>query len=87
MVFRQLFELAYHSNGGFDYNTAYALPVWLRNFNYKLLTEAKKEEKEEMDKATGNKNKMDGNRKIIPQSKKEPPKNLDLNKYKNLIKR
>jgi len=48
--------MAYYGNGGFNYESVYAMPVWLRNINYKFLNEAKQKEKEEMDKANSKTN-------------------------------
>ena len=42
--------MIYYSNGGFSHSDVYDMPIYLRNFYYKKLTEAKKEEKKQADK-------------------------------------
>ena len=51
MLHSQIFEICYHSQGGFTHDDVYNLPVYLRTFYYKKLIEAKQKESEEMDKA------------------------------------
>jgi len=43
--------MVYYSNGGFSWNDIYYMPTKLREFYWRELLDAKKEEKEEMDKA------------------------------------
>jgi hypothetical protein len=43
--------MVYYSNGGFNWNDIYYMPVKLREFYYKQLISAKDEEREEMQKA------------------------------------
>jgi len=45
-----LFEMAYHSQGGFQWADLYDMPIALRRFYYDKLVETKKKEKEEVDK-------------------------------------
>ena len=33
-VFRQLHEIVYHGNGGYDWETVYNMPLWLRRFTF-----------------------------------------------------
>lgn len=42
--------MAYHSNGAFNIEQLYNMPVYLRNFYIKELEEVKKKEAEEMKK-------------------------------------
>jgi len=44
----EIFQLAYNSQGTFDYNSAYNLPVAERYFFLKLLTDQKHKEAEAM---------------------------------------
>ncbi len=46
-----LFDIAYHSNGGFTWDAVYEMPVHLRRYYLKRLHDVKKKEQEEMDKA------------------------------------
>lgn len=38
-VFKQIHEIVFHGNGGYDWNTIYHMPIWLRNFTYQQLVE------------------------------------------------
>lgn len=38
-LFTQIHEILFHSNGGYDYNTVYNMPIWLRNFTFNKLKE------------------------------------------------
>ena len=42
--------MLYNAQGGFTWGELYTMPVYLRSFYAKQLIEAKKREKEEMDK-------------------------------------
>ena len=38
-LFNQIHEIIFHGNGGFDYNTVYNMPIWLRKFTFNNLKE------------------------------------------------
>jgi hypothetical protein len=46
----QIFQLMYYGQG-FTHSDVYDMPIYLRNFYYKQLTETRKKENEEMKKA------------------------------------
>ena len=46
-----IFDLVYHSKGGFTYNDVYSMPVYLRVFYIKKLEKIFKERNNEHDKA------------------------------------
>ena len=50
-IFNQIHEIVFHGKGGYDHDTVYAMPVWLRNFTFQKLNEYYEKEKEAMDKA------------------------------------
>ena len=56
-MFRQIHEIVFHGKGGYDWETAYHMPLWLRKTTYNLMKEHYDKEKEEHDKAM-NKGKM-----------------------------
>ncbi len=33
-LFRQIHEIVYHGNGGYDWQTVYNMPIWLRRFTF-----------------------------------------------------
>lgn len=43
-IHKMLFTMAYYSNGAFDFEQAYNMPVYLRNFHMKQLEDAKTKE-------------------------------------------
>lgn len=36
-VFKQIHEIVFHGNGGYDYATIYNMPIWLRKYTYSEL--------------------------------------------------
>ena len=36
-LFQVIHEIIFHGNGGYDYNTVYNMPIWLRKFTFKTL--------------------------------------------------
>ena len=38
-LFTQIHEITFHGNGGYDYNTIYNMPIWLRNFTFNKIKE------------------------------------------------
>lgn len=48
-LFSQIHEILFHGNGGYDWETIYNMPVWLRNFTYKKIEEFYKKKNEQID--------------------------------------
>jgi len=38
-LFSQIHEIVFHGQGGYDYETIYNMPIWLRKFTYTKITE------------------------------------------------
>jgi hypothetical protein len=38
-LFTQIHEIIFHGNGGYDYETIYNMPIWLRKFTFSKLKE------------------------------------------------
>lgn len=38
-LFTQIHEILFHGQGGYDYETIYNMPIWLRKFTYNKLYE------------------------------------------------
>jgi len=38
-LFTQIHEIVFHGNGGYDWNTVYNMPIWLRKFTFNKLRE------------------------------------------------
>ena len=49
-VFTQIHEIVFHGKGGYDYDTVYNMPIWLRNFTFQKMQEHFEKEKAEIDK-------------------------------------
>lgn len=51
-IHEEIFNLVYHSNGGFSHDEIYTMPVFLRYFNLKMLLNQKQKEKEASENKT-----------------------------------
>ena len=51
-LFKQIHEIVFHGQGGYDWHTVYNMPIWLRNFTFQKMNEHYEKEAEEMKKAT-----------------------------------
>ena len=45
-LFTQIHEICFHGKGGYDWNTIYNMPVWLRKFTFTQIQNYYKEEQE-----------------------------------------
>ena len=43
-LFRQIHEIVFHGNGGYDWSTIYNMPIWLRNLTFTLIENNYKEQ-------------------------------------------
>jgi hypothetical protein len=50
-IFNQIHEIVFHGKGGYDHDTVYQMPVWLRNFTFQKINEYYEKEKEAMENA------------------------------------
>tara|TARA_Y100000356_G_C11025532_1_gene165741 strand:+ start:41 stop:385 length:345 start_codon:yes stop_codon:yes gene_type:complete len=85
-LFKQIHEIVFHGNGGYDWNTVYNMPIWLRRFTFIELKKYYDEEKKEYDKSFKNsssKNVIDQEGKIKnPEFLKKPLTSRKPIKYK-----
>ena len=58
-LFTQIHEIVFHGKGGYDWNTIYEMPRWLRQFTFNKINDFYKKESEEYERASskGGKNK------------------------------
>lgn len=49
-LFSDIHEIVFHSKGGYDWNTVYEMPIWLRKFTFNKLKEYYNNEQEAIDK-------------------------------------
>ena len=51
-LFKQIHEIVFHGKGGYDWNTIYNMPVWLRKFTFNEIKQFYQEEKEAYENTT-----------------------------------
>ena len=44
LVFQEIHEIVFYGKGGFDYDTVYHMPIWLRRYTLKKISEHYEEE-------------------------------------------
>lgn len=44
-LFSQIHQIIFHGKGGYDYNTIYNMPIWLRKFTFNEIKKFYEEEK------------------------------------------
>lgn len=49
-LFKQIHEIVFNGQGGYDWTTVYNMPIWLRKFTYETISEYFKKQQEELDK-------------------------------------
>lgn len=49
-IHQEIFQLVYHSNGGFTHDEVYSMPIYLRYFNLRMLSNQKEKENEQVKK-------------------------------------
>lgn len=49
-LFSQIHEIVFHGKGGYDWDTIYNMPIWLRTFTFNKLKEWYDKEQEQVDK-------------------------------------
>lgn len=50
IIFTQIHEIVYHGNGGYDWETIYNMPLWLRKFTFEKIKEFNEKQQEEIEK-------------------------------------
>lgn len=53
LIFKQIHEIVFYGKGGFDYDTVYSMPIWLRKYTYQSIVTAYEKEKEAQEEANG----------------------------------
>jgi hypothetical protein len=46
-LFSQIHEIVFHGQGGYDWETVYNMPIWLRNFTFNKMKEYYEKQNEE----------------------------------------
>jgi len=50
-LFKQIHEVVFHGRGGYNYETIYNMPIWLRNITHRFIIESINQENEAQQKA------------------------------------
>ena len=50
-VFTQIHEICFHGKGGYDWNTVYDMPIWLRRFTHNKINEFYSQQKEQIEQS------------------------------------
>ncbi len=56
-LFKQIHEIIFHGKGGYDWDTVYHMPIWLRQFTFKNIKEFYEEEANQIKEAKNKKGK------------------------------
>jgi len=65
-LFSQIHQIVFHGKGGYDWNTVYNMPIWLRKYTFNEIKKHYDEEQEAYDNAANkNKNTAIGNDGIV----------------------
>jgi hypothetical protein len=59
-VFTQIHEIVFHGKGGYDWDTIYNMPIWLRRFTFSKIQDFYTEEKNALENKVG-----DGKKTVI----------------------
>jgi hypothetical protein len=57
-LFKQIHEIVFHGNGGYDWNTVYNMPIWLRKYTFAEIKKYYEEQKEAAEGKSNNKGKQ-----------------------------
>jgi hypothetical protein len=55
-IFKQIHQIVFHGNGGYDWHTVYNMPIWLRRFTFNEIKKHYKEENEAIQNQSKGKN-------------------------------
>jgi len=56
-LFKQIHEIVFHGKGGYDWNTIYNMPIWLRNYTFREIKEFYEQENSRAKESNTNKTK------------------------------
>ena len=50
-VFKQIHEIVFHGQGGYDWETVYNMPIWLRKYTFKEISDYYTEQNKKIESA------------------------------------
>jgi hypothetical protein len=62
ILFKQIHDIVFHGNGGYDWDTVYNMPIWLRRTTFNIIKEYHDKQNEDIEnqqKTLQNKNNKD----------------------------
>jgi hypothetical protein len=71
ILFKQIHEIVFHGNGGYDWDTVYNMPLWLRRTTFNLIKEHYDKQNEDAEKQQNMLNNT--NKKSISRPNIAPP--------------
>ena len=76
-IFEQIHEICFHGQGGYQWETVYNMPIWLRHFTYNKIQNFHEQQNEKIKSQTkkGEKTLIDSTGKINTPDFKEASKN------------
>jgi hypothetical protein len=86
-IFKQIHQIVFHGNGGYDWHTVYNMPIWLRRFTFNEIRKHFEEENEAIQKQSKGKNSntktvIDSDGKVkLPNLLQKPTNNNNPVKY------
>jgi hypothetical protein len=78
-LFTQIHEIVFHGGGGYDWNTIYDMPIWLRAFTFKKLVDHFEAKNKAEQGAQGND--IQKGRDILKQAQRADPANAQKHRY------
>jgi hypothetical protein len=55
-VFDQIHQIVFHGKGGYDWETVYSMPIWLRKYTFKLIKDHYDEETKQIESSKSKSN-------------------------------
>lgn len=76
-LFAQIHEICFHGQGGYQWETVYNMPIWLRKFTFKKIQDFNNEQSEKINSQinSGEKTLIDSNGKVNAPNFEEASKN------------
>mgnify|MGYP000440977782 CR=1 FL=1 len=65
-LFRQIHDICFHGQGGYNFNEVYEFPIWLRNFVHRSMVEYYEKENKKNQAASGQQSILDNGKIKAP---------------------
>lgn len=65
-LFNQIHEIVFHGKGGYDWETVYEFPIWLRRFTYRTILEWYEKERKSEEAQSGTQSILQGGKIKAP---------------------